>query len=137
MAQSKAPFLVSYITLGFNMRLPEKKSEAVPENETGLLLGFVSIMLLVVLLVATLVVGFPSGHFSQDRGTVLMGIYLMVWGVMFLGSYFYDNKSFFFRGLMWVCEHFSSPASRKMAFFYFALGFFGGSVVLLVGLGIV
>jgi hypothetical protein len=119
------------------MPSPKNTSRTAPEREAGLLVGVGSIALLVILLIATLSVGFPSGRFGKDQGTVLMGLYLMVWGVMFLTSYFYSHKSFFFRGLIWVCEHFSSPASRKMAFFYFALCFVGGSIVLLTGLGLV
>jgi len=55
---------------------------------------------------------------------------------MFLASYFYSYKTFFFRGLLWFCEHLSFPASRKMAFFYFALALFIGGMGVLKGLAL-
>lgn len=53
---------------------------------------------------------------------------------MFLASYYFSHKTFFLRGLMWVCEHFSYPSGRGMAFFYFCLAFFLGTVLLIQGL---
>ena len=66
----------------------------------------------------------------------LLGLYIMAWGFMFLASYYFGHKSFFLRALVWVCEHFSYPRGRKMAFFYFALAFGLGLMALLAGLGI-
>ncbi|MCL2523329.1 MAG: hypothetical protein FWF17_01885 [Betaproteobacteria bacterium] len=58
----------------------------------------------------------------------MLGLYILAWGFMFLASYYFSHKTFFFRALIWVCEHFSCPASRKMAFFYFAIAVaIGGS----------
>ena len=61
----------------------------------------------------------------------------MAWGAMFLASYFYSHKTFFFRGLIWVCEHWSSPKGRGMAFFYAALALGLGSMATLSGLGLI
>ena len=63
------------------------------------------------------------------------GIYLSAWGFMFLASYYYDHKSFFLRALMWVCEHFSRPRSRNMAFFYFGLCLLPSIFVILRAIG--
>jgi len=61
----------------------------------------------------------------------------MAWGVMFLASYFFEHKTFFFRALIWVCENFSRPPGRGMAFFYAALGFGLGGFAFLRGIDLV
>ena len=107
-----------------------------PANETGLLLSLVLIGLLLVLLIAALVGGIRPGTLQRGAGGVLLGLYLIAWGCMFLASYYFSHKSFFLRALIWVCENFSHPAGRKMAFFYFALAVVLGTLSLLAGLGI-
>lgn len=54
-----------------------------------------------------------------------------------LASYYYSHKSFFLRALIWICEHFSRPSGRWMAFFYFFLGAFMGAMGLLTGLRVI
>ena len=105
-------------------------------NERGYLLSAVLIGILAALLVAAQQAGFEAGPVKAGRGTVLLRLYVMAWGCMFLASYYFSHKSFFLRALVWVCEHFSYPRSRKMAFFYFALAFGLGFMALLAGLGI-
>jgi hypothetical protein len=107
-----------------------------PPNESGYLLGTILIGALVVLLVAALQIGIEPGPIRPGIGSVLLGLYVLAWGFMFLASYFYSHKTFFFRGLIWVCEHLSFPASRKMAFFYFALTLFIGGLSVLKGLAL-
>jgi len=104
-------------------------------SEPGHLLSWSFIAALVGLLVAALAFGVAPSPLKQGAGTVLLGLYLVAWGLAFLGAYYYSHKSFFFRGLIWVCENFSSPRGRKMAFFYSALAFIFGSVAVLEGLG--
>jgi len=104
--------------------------------QPGYLLGSVAIAVLVVLLVAAVNVGVEPGLDRPGLGNALLGIYIMVWGFMFLASYFYSHKSFFFRALMWVCEHLSYPATRTMALFYFALAFILGGIATLRGLNL-
>ena len=106
-------------------------------NEPGILLGMTLIAFLCVLLVGALYFGFEPGPIRPGIGSVLLGLYIMAWGVMFLASYYFSHKTFFLRGLIWLCEHLSAPAGRKMAFFYFALAFFLGGAGLLAGLGII
>lgn len=107
-----------------------------PPNESGYLLGTILIAVLVVLLVAVLQAGVEPGPIRPGTGSVLLGLYVLAWGFMFLASYFYSHKTFFFRALIWVCEHFSFPPSRKMAFFYFALTLFIGGLAVLKGLAL-
>ena len=81
-------------------------------------------------------VDIEPGPIRPGAGSVLLGLYVLAWGFMFLASYFFSHKTFFFRGLIWVCEHLSFPASRKMAFFYFVLTLFIGGLTVLKGLAL-
>ena len=83
------------------------------------------------------VMGLPSGDTLKDPANAVLGIYLMFWGLLFLASYYYSHKCFFLRGLIWICEHFSRPSGRWMAFFYFAVAFGIGGWLLVVGLGVI
>ena len=74
---------------------------------------------------------------SPNARWIMSGMYAFGIGVLFLLAYFFENESLVFRGLMWVCEHFSSPRSRKMAFFYAALAGTLGTVAILQGLGVI
>ena len=107
-----------------------------PANEQGYLLSVILISVLIALLIAVQKTGLQPGPVKAGRGTVLLGVYLIAWGFMFLASYFFSHKSFFLRALIWVCEHFSYPRSRKMAIFYFALAFAIGSMAVLAGLNL-
>lgn len=117
------------------MPLPAPSS-ASPENEPGYLLSFALIGVLATLLYAAERAGIEQGPVKVGRGTVLLGLYIMAWGCVFLASYFFGHKSFFLRALVWVCEHASYPRTRKMAFFYFLLAFGLGFMALLAGLGL-
>ena len=107
------------------------------QKEPGLFLGLSLIALLVLSGVAPFIAGIEFGPVEPGLGSVLMGIYKMTWGAMFLASYVLSHKTFFFRGLLWVCEHLSSPGNRKMAFFYSALALGLGSACVLAGIGII
>jgi len=99
-----------------------------PRNEKGLVLGFIIIGIVVLSMFLGL---FFDGDKRLDG--IFTGIYLQTWGMLFLLSYFYSHKTFFFRGLIWVCENFSAPKGRNMAFFYFALAFILGSFSVIEG----
>jgi hypothetical protein len=106
-----------------------------PAKAPGYLLSAVLIGWLLVLMVASLYFGGPVSRMRTGPGTILLGVYLQSWGIMFLAAYFWSHTNFFLRGLMWVCERFSTPAGRGMAFFYFALSFGLGSLALARGMG--
>ena len=110
------------------------ENNSTPKNEPGYLIGIIAIGFLCVLLFSAYEAGVESGPIQPGLGSVLLGIYVMSWGVMFLLSYFFSHKSFFFQMLIWLCENFSFPASRKMAFFYFTLAFVLGGMAVLQGL---
>jgi hypothetical protein len=96
-----------------------------PKNEKGLVLG----MAIIAVLIAPL-------FYVRHPTSIFIGIYSQVWGILFLLSYFYSHKTFFFRGLIWMCEHGSIPLGRKTAFYTFALLFGIGTVFLIAGLGL-
>jgi hypothetical protein len=106
------------------------------ENEPGIALGVSLIAVLAALLIGALAAGVEPGPIRPGPGSVLLGLYLMAWGAMFLASYYYSHKTFFLRGLIWVCEHLSRPSSRSMAFLYAALGLGLGGMATLSGLGL-
>jgi hypothetical protein len=107
------------------------------KNERGLVLGIALIAVLVGLLVLVFAVEFKPGPMQKNATTVITGIYLMFWGILFLASYYFSHKCFFFRCLIWICEHFSHPSGRWMALSYFVLSFIIGGVALLTGLGLI
>ena len=104
--------------------------------EPGYLLGGMLIAVLVSLLAAAILSGEVAGSFKRGSPSFFTGLYLQAWGLMFLASYYFCHKTFFLRGLMWVCEHLSNPRGRGMAFFYFCLAFSLGTVALIRGLGL-
>ena len=104
------------------------------EQEQGTALGITIIVVLAALMILPLFFGFEVGSAKQGLAAVLVGIYLQFWGVLFLLSYYFSHKTFFFRWLIWICEHFSNPRGRGMAFFYFSLDFGLCSVALLHGI---
>ena len=107
-------------------------------KEQGLVLGVLLLAVLIVpQIVAVVTAGWTSGTLAKGSQMILQGLHMQYFGVLFLLSYFFDSKCFFFRWLIWVCEHLTMPRSRRMAFFYFALGFGLGTWVLLIGLGVV
>jgi len=116
------------------MALPQPPSQ---ESETGLALGLTLIAILGGLLVAALMTGFKTGPVKPGLSAALTGMYIMAWGAMFLASYFFEKKTFFFRALIWVCENLSHPKGREMAFFYAALCLGLGGFGFLRGLDLV
>jgi hypothetical protein len=106
-------------------------------DEPGLALGVLLIAVLAGLMIATFVAGFETGPLRAGTSTVLLGVYLMAWGAMFLASYWLSHRTFFLRALIWVCEHASWPGGRRMAFFFAALTLLAGAYVTLVGSGVV
>jgi hypothetical protein len=97
-------------------------------------LGWLIIGVLVVFQAWGFAMWLPAAHESRTT-FILTGLYLQLWGLLFLAAYFFPHKTFFFRGLIWLCEHFSHPRGKGMAFFYCALAFLLGTMALLRGLG--
>jgi hypothetical protein len=105
-------------------------------NEPGVLLGVALLAVLLCLLVQIIVNGFEPGPEIRRNQGIIGGIYIQAWGLLFLLSYYFEHKSFLFRGLMWICEHCTSPKGRFMAFFYFALALGIGTLIILRALGV-
>ena len=113
-----------------------ESSSKTPPREPGYLLSAALIGSLVALLWSAEEAGLQAGPVKPGLGTVLLGLYVMAWGFMFLASYYFSHRSFFLRALQWVCVYLSWPRSPKMAFFYFALAFGLGAMGVLSGLGL-
>ena len=110
--------------------------DASEADESGYLLSAVLIGVLAGLLWAVLVAEQRTGHLDRGEAAVWLGAYVMAWGAMLALSYWWAHKSFFLRGLMWLCEHGSRPSGRKMAWFYAAaLGGFLGLMGVFKGRG--
>src|SRR5215472_16660770 len=103
-------------------------------NEPGYLLGSVLIAGLALPQLAALARSVDP--WSRD-GEFVDGAYVMYIGVLFLSSYYWSHKTFVLRGFMWICEHFSNPPGKRMAFFYCALCTFVGTMMILAGFGVV
>ncbi len=90
------------------------------KNEKGLILGSAIVAVLAILMLLPFYYGFELGSVEKGPTAIVTGLYIQFWGILFLLSYFYSHKTFFLRGLIWICENFSSPKGRKMAFFYWS-----------------
>lgn len=90
-----------------------------------------------VLLVATSKFGLQVGHpATRGTGAIFGGVYILYLGLLFLLSYFFPRKSYVLSFLRCLCKHRSRPAGRWMAWLYFALSMVFGSVLLLIGFGV-
>lgn len=106
------------------------RHDPTPPPERGDALGYALIAVLAALTIGALRAG-------GETKSLLMGLLLIAWGCMFLAAYYFSHKTFFLRGLLWFCTHWSWPSSPKMAFFYFAVPVAMGIVSILMGLGVV
>lgn len=113
------------------MQVAPVPQSSLQKNEPGVGLSICLISILLALFLGTIATGLTTDPSRYWLGNVVVGLYLIAWGCMFLAAYYYSHKTFFLRALIWICEHFSRPAHRKMAFFCFAL-FAGMGFVLLV-----
>ena len=117
------------------MRTPNSVSSTEVVEEPGYWLGGVILTALISPQAYTLTHPGAKEALRTGYGLVFVGFYIITVGCVFLASYYCSHKSFLFRWFAWVCEHGSFPASRKMAFFYFALSVISGGMAILDGLG--
>jgi hypothetical protein len=99
-----------------------------PQFESGHLLDVLIVAGLLALPVLVI-----AGNVDTKTNDRFSGGYFIYIGLLFLASYYWSDKSVVLRGFMWICENFSNPRSRKMAFFYFALSLAFGLITLLGG----
>lgn len=105
------------------------------EKEKGVILGV--LLLIPIVLSQYIIICYPE-YFKGDAATrPLRSLFFFYIGLMFLASYYFSYKTFAFRIFRWICEYFSYPRSRKMAFFYFALCFFAGILSILDDLNVI
>jgi hypothetical protein len=94
------------------------------KDERGLVLGISLITMLLLLLLVTIYLGLDDGVRKPKAANIVGAVLFQALGVLFLLSYFYSHKTFFFRWLVRICVYNSRPSGRAMAFIWFAL-FFG------------
>ena len=75
-----------------------------------------------------------AGH---EPPPVFLGLYVIYLGVLFLLSYFYSHASYLLGLLIWICEHFTHPRGRHMAFIYFGLSLVLGICALCSSFGLI
>ena len=108
------------------------------QDEPGVLLGTLLIALLAGLLGAVLWVELPTptARGFVGQGTVLVGAYLIVWGLIFLASCFYGHKTFFLRWLFKTGAAGRPSRAKFRAIFFFAVFTCCGIAAVLVGTGL-
>jgi len=108
------------------------RTHEIPEvpDEPGYILGGVILVLLITPQVYALISYEADRRSSYLFGPPFTAAYFALIGAVFLASYYFSHKSFLFRWFAWFCERGSFPATRKMAFFYFAL------CMLVAGIGV-
>ncbi len=81
-----------------------------------------------------------SGVRAKSSGvggsSVILGVYFLYLGCLFLLSYFFAKASFILGLLRRVCVEFSHPRSPSMALVYFTAGTLVGTYLILRGCGV-
>jgi hypothetical protein len=82
--------------------------------------------------------GAQAGHpIEKGPAAILVGLYAIYLGVLFLFSYFFPDATYVLYFLRYVCEQCTRGGrGRHMTFFYFALSLGFGAWLLLLGLGV-
>ena len=117
------------------MRLSRLPEDAQLPKEPGIAIGVLMILTLLGLLGGIFYSGFKPGPIEKGTTSILGGVYLFTWGCLFGVSYFFDHKTFFLRGLIWVCERMSFPSGRWMALIYSVWLVSFGGYIFLIGAG--
>ena len=118
-------------------RLRDRTGTNPSTDQPGLLLGFSVLSVLAALLIAYFAVGGTApGPWRAAPGNALLGLNFVAWGLVFLLSYYFSQRSFVFRGFIWFCQQLSAPSGRKVALVWFALLVFAGMAMLLTGVGL-
>ena len=71
---------------------------------------------------------------SKSFKSILSGVIAINWSIAFILSYFFPDRTALFRKLIWLCEHFSNPTSKNMAFFYSLLMLIVGIIAIVRGI---
>jgi len=110
--------------------MSEDKTELSGGKQRDLELGVVLIGIAVCLLALALLLKSIPGPVGTGLSALMLALYLYHVGLLFLLSYWHEDRSFLFRWLMWLCERLSQPPGRGMVFFYAGLFFVCGTLVL-------
>lgn len=81
--------------------------------------------------------GFVVGPAAESPLSIYLGIYLQLFGLLYVLSFFFSNRSWILHGLMWTCENGRCLHGKYAAFFYAAIAFICGTTTLLIGMDII
>ncbi len=110
-----------------------KESQRHPSLVLDVFIGAIAVGLLL----ASSRFGLEAGHpATRGAGAIFGAVYIVYLGLLFLLSYFFPGGCYVFNLLAYACQQCSRPAGRWMAWFYFALSVVFGSVLLLIGFGV-
>jgi hypothetical protein len=87
------------------------------------------------LLVGVFAVGFHAGPSERAIKSVLIGLYVQVWGLLFIISYFRPSASHLVAAVRWFCEHWP-PRGRWTALLWGPIALVAGTLGLLTGIGV-
>jgi hypothetical protein len=109
-----------------------------PREEPGVLLAVLLILLLAGILGVAFWLGFPNASTREfaGPGTVLGGIYLIVWALIFLASRFYAHKTFLFRWILRTSGRGQASRAKSRATFLFVVFMACGIAGVLAGTGL-
>lgn len=102
------------------------------ENKTGLFLGLILIIILI--LYPSIDIGNKLNllHINTEKYDYLFdNLFAIYIGILFFLSYFLSQKSFLFRGLIWICKNVSYPKAKEMSLLYATIGIILGFIGLL------
>ena len=102
-----------------------------PDWRLDVLFGLV----LASLAAASLATGFRLGPVEKGLAAVFLTLYIQSWGVLFLVSYLFPNRSYLLKGLTWACEHGRGIRGRWTAVLWGIFAILFGIFPLLRGLG--
>jgi hypothetical protein len=116
----------------------ETNSSQSPHNNKPLLLiDILCFFVFVGFFVFSFKFGIKPESFTKGPTAIMYGIHSQFWGILFLLCYFFPDRSWILQRITWLCKNDRGFMGKNMAFVYFGFLFVGGTIVLLVGLGII
>ena len=106
------------------------------KNKIGDISGIIIILIMVTLFILHIINVKEFGVLEKGISTICVSIHVLLTGILFLLSYYFEEKSFLFKFLMWLCKNSVGSYGGKVAFFYFGLAILLGTMGLLYGFGI-
>lgn len=107
------------------------------KNKLYFLFDVTVVCLQIALFVLILVTKKDMSKLEMGTSSILLSVYVIVWGILFLLSYYQHEKSYVLRFLFWLCKISIGSKNGKIAFFYFWVAILASVIGFLYGLGII